>query len=173
MEGVTRFAVAIHGMKAETEFLRKRKKAAAAAFDFGGEIFLPLAPGAAHVVAQAHGDEDEEGEEAGAAGELDEAGAVLYVHEEEDDDAPLEAGDGDGDDGVEDAELEEGDAGGGGGQEQQRDVDERILRGADDVVAFVCGVGDEVGMMFCHLLSPKTFLANYMLQKANNDAGSN
>lgn len=54
----------------------------------GGELrlgcgFLPHAPGAAHVIGQRHGDENDEGEESGSYRELGELGAVADVHEKE------------------------------------------------------------------------------------------
>src|ERR1035437_5271520 len=85
------------------------------------EPALPEAPRAADVVRQRHRDEDQEGVEAGADRHLDQVRLILHVHEEQDDDDALEAGDCERDDGIEHSQFDRGGIDGNRRACQQRD----------------------------------------------------
>src|SRR5580704_2843398 len=70
------------------------------------KIRLPEAPRTAHVVAERHDDQNEERKEPGCHGHLDQLRLEEDVHEEEDNDDGLSAGDGKSHNWVEDAEID-------------------------------------------------------------------
>ena len=72
---------------------------------------------------------------------------ILDVHEEQDDDDRLEAGDGQRDDGVEDAEVDVGGHDGERRARKQRGEDHGVLGRRDDVVLGVLRVGDVGGIV--------------------------
>lgn len=66
---------------------------------------LPHAPGPAYVIGHGHGDQYDEGEEAGCQRKLGELRAVANVHEEQHDERALDDRDAEGSDRVEDPQL--------------------------------------------------------------------
>src|ERR1700722_7532269 len=95
---------------------------------------LPETPVAADVVGKGHGNQDQEGEEASADGEHHHFRAVADVHEKENDQDSLETGDRERHDGAEYAHVDKSRTGCNGREYQQREQDEPVGLGTDDVM---------------------------------------
>ena len=103
-------------------------------------------PGAADVVEEGNDEEDEQPEDGGGGGELGLAGAELQVHEVQDHQDGLDAGDAHGHRRIEKAQLHGGRPHGHGGEDQQRREDEQVVGRGRDMGAVMVAVA-AFGMM--------------------------
>jgi hypothetical protein len=105
--------------------------------DYETKCSLPKTPGAAEVIAQRHGNEHKKSEETGSHGQFHQSRTEVDVHEEQNDQHRLDAGDQDGEDRVECSQVDKGCSDRQAGAKQQRPEDQHVGRWRDNVMVFM------------------------------------